>query len=235
MHLVLSGEGKTDIGLFSYENGEFIPAPMYYIIDKIIEKKLYYSVYEDTPSEITFIPKDELSKFCKGFKVFAGKKSQQGTGYFFKNAIGLSRIAKAKSKEKNDNDVIAILFRDCDGTGSSSSTLWNDKIRSMETAFEQEKIIGIPMIPNPKSEAWLICALKDNPYQHCGKIEERSGNDDSPNNLKDELKEILSKIKKKYDDINEMIKNEDIDVYKIDMPSFEYFLNKLESNFKRKG
>ena len=36
MHLVLSGEGKTDIGLFSYENGEFIPAPMYYIIDKII-------------------------------------------------------------------------------------------------------------------------------------------------------------------------------------------------------
>ena len=32
--------------------------------------------------------------------------------------------------------------------------------------FIQEEINGIPMIPNPKSEAWLICALKNNSYQH---------------------------------------------------------------------
>lgn len=230
MHLVLSGEGKTDIGLFSYENGEFIPAPMYYIIDKIIEKKLSYSVYENTPTEITFIPKDELIKICKGFKVLSGKKQGQETAYFYKNAVGLSKIAKQKCEEKDDNDVIAVLFRDCDGTGTSSSTLWTDKIKSMEIAFEQEKINGIPMIPNPKSEAWLICALKSNPYQHCEQLENRSGNDNSPNNLKDELKAILAKIQKEYNDINEMIKNEEIDIYKIKMPSFDYFLEKLESS-----
>jgi hypothetical protein len=85
------------------------------------------------------------------------------------------------------------------------------------------------MIPNPKSEAWLICALKNNPYQHCEQLENRSGNDDSPNNLKDELKTILSTIGKEYNDINTMIKNEEIDVYKIKMPSFDYFLKKLEN------
>ncbi len=231
MHLVLSGEGKTDIGLFSYENGEFIPAPMYYIIDKIIEKKLSYSVYEDTPSEITFIPKDELTKICKSFKVFSGKKQGQEMAYFYKNAVGLLKIAKEKCEEKKDNDVIAVLFRDCDGTGTSSSTLWNDKIKSMEIAFGQVGINGIPMIPNPKSEAWLICALKSSPYQNCEQLENRSGNDDSPNNLKDELKTILSTIGKEYNDINDMIKNEEIDIYKIKMPSFDYFLKKLESSF----
>lgn len=229
MHLVLSGEGKTDIGLFSYENGEFIPAPMYYIIDKIIEKKLDYSIYDITPSGITFIPKDELTKICKSFKSFTGKKQGQETAYFYKNALGLSRIAKEKCEEKGDNEVIAVLFRDCDGTGTSSSTLWNDKIKSMETAFAQEEINGIPMIPNPKSEAWLICALKNNSYQHCEQLEKRSGNDDSPNNLKDELKAILVTIGKEYNNINEMIKNEEIDIYKIKMPSFDYFLKKLES------
>ena len=230
MHLVLSGEGKTDIGLFSYENGEFIPAPMYYIIDKIIEKKLDYTIYDITPSGITFIPKDELTKICKSFKSFTGKKQGQETAYFYKNALGLSRIAKEKCEEKGDNEVIAVLFRDCDGTGTSSSTLWNDKIKSMETAFAQEEINGIPMIPNPKSEAWLICALKNNSYQHCEQLEKRSGNDDSPNNLKDELKAILVTIGKEYNNINEMIKNEEIDIYKIKMPSFDYFLKKLESS-----
>jgi len=228
MHLVLSGEGKTDIGLFSYENGKFIPAPMYYIIDKIIEKKLSYSVYENTPTEITFIPKDELTKICKSFKSFTGKKQGQETAYFYKNALGLSKIAKQKCEEKKDNDVIAILFRDSDGTGTTSSTLWNDKIKSMEIAFIQAEINGIPMIPNPKSEAWLICALKSNPYQNCEQLENRSGNDDSPHNLKDELKTILSTMGKEYNDINEMIKNESIDIYKIKMPSFDYFLEKLE-------
>lgn len=28
------------------------------------------------------------------------------------------------------------------------------------------------MVPRPKSEAWLLCALKPNPYQHCAALEE---------------------------------------------------------------
>ena len=94
-----------------------------------------------------------------------------------------------------------------------------DKI--IEQKFENE----VAIIPNPKSEAWLICALKNTPYQNCKKLENRSGNDDSPNNLKDELKSFgISN-----DEINDMIKDGKIDIDKIKMPSFQKFVNSLKN------
>ena len=30
---------------------------------------------------------------------------------------------------------------------------------------------GVPMIPKPKSEAWIICALRSNPYEGCESLE----------------------------------------------------------------
>jgi len=221
MHLVVSGEGKSDIGIGSYVDGTFIPAPMYQMIDKIIEKKIGYSIYELTPSEITFVPKPELITICKSIKFLAGKKREKETGYFYKNAIGLSKIAKNKG-----DDVIAILFRDSDGTGTSPSNLYSKKVESIESAFESEGVNGVAMIPNPKSEAWLICMLKEHEYQNCIVLETRSGNDDSPNSLKKEFGEILESKSIEYHDINEMIKNNEIDINLIDMPSFIYFKNK---------
>ena len=70
MHLVLSGEGNSDIGKLSYKREEFIPAPMYYLIDKIIETKLKYSFYELTPDLITFVPKTKLIEIQKKFISF---------------------------------------------------------------------------------------------------------------------------------------------------------------------
>lgn len=232
MHLVISGEGKTDIGVGSYVDNAFIPAPMYYIIDKITEKKLSYSIYDLTPELITFISKAELIKVCKSMKSFVGKKRGQETGIFYKNAIGLSKITKEICKAKDDEDAIAILFRDSDGTGNSPSNLYDKKIESIENAFENQSINGVAMVPNPKSEAWLICALKENQYQDCAILEKRSGNDDSPNNLKDELADILKNKNIEYNDINEMIKNGDIDIEKIDMNSYIYFKSSLERLLK---
>jgi len=224
MHLVLSGEGNSDIGKLSYTDNTFEPAPMYHLIDKLIEQKLGYSFYESTPTSITFIPKAELIKKCKSMRSFVGKNKKQETTLFYKNAKGLSQIANEVCNTKQDNDVIVILFRDSDIHSH------DNKIQSIENAFEEENVKGVGMIPKPKSEAWLICALKDNKYQNCEQLESRSGNDDSPNNLKDELKEILEKIDKEYYDINDMIKNDEIEIDKINMPSFEYFIDKLESS-----
>jgi hypothetical protein len=62
----------------------------------------------------------------------------------------------------------------------------------MLDGFEEEGFSkGVTMIPKPKSEAWLICVLKEHAYQNCQSLEDRSGNDNSPNSLKDELEEIL--------------------------------------------
>jgi hypothetical protein len=64
-------------------------------------------------------------------------------------------------------------------------------MRSMLTGFEVEHIsTGVPMIPKPKSEAWILCALRNN-YQHCAKLEDESGNDRSPNPLKQQLEDYL--------------------------------------------
>ena len=223
MHLVLSGEGNSDIGKLSYQDNSFEPAPMYCFIDKILEQKLDYSFYELTPELITFIPKPMLMQKCKSMKSFVGKNRQQETTLFYKNAKGLSLITKEISEQKKDNDALVILFRDSD------IHLHDEKIQSIENAFDEENINGVGMIPKPKSEAWLICALKDKPYETCEKLEDRSGNDDSPNNLKDELHSILENKNKSYYDINDMIINNEIDIEKIDMPSFKYFKNKLEN------
>ena len=47
MHLVLSGEGPTDLGLFSLKSCSFVPGAMYYIADKIIKDK--YFEYKNIP------------------------------------------------------------------------------------------------------------------------------------------------------------------------------------------
>ena len=223
MHLVLSGEGNSDIGKLSYQNESFEPAPMYFLIDKILGQKLNYSFFELTPDLITFIPKPMLMKKCKSMKSFVSKNKKQETTLFYKNAKGLSQIAKEVSKTKKDDDALVILFRDSDIHSHK------EKVQSIENGFEEENINGIGMIPKPKSEAWLICALKDRPYESCEKLEDRSGNDDSPNNLKDELSEILESKNKTYYDINDMIINNEIDIEKIDIPSFKYFKNRLEN------
>jgi len=226
MHLVLSGEGNSDIGKLSYSTNEFIPASMYYLIDKIIEKKFDYSFYKQTPNLITFIPKAELVKIGKKLPPYTSKKIKKGQALFLTNAIALAQVAKKRSKEIKDDDVIAILFRDSDGTNSTSKSIWEDKVESIENGFKMERFTkGVAMVPKPKSEAWLICALKNRPYQECKKLEERSGNDSSPNNLKDELKSFDIEV----ETINEMIQNDTIDIGKIDMPSFIYFVERLNS------
>jgi hypothetical protein len=225
VHLVLSGEGNSDLGLFCQYHNEFIAGSMYFIVNKIIEKKYDCSYYDVKDEMITFIPKVELTKLTKRLPPYTGKNAPKGTAYFRNNAIALAKISKKKSKELND-DVIAILFRDSDGTNSNSKGMWEDKVASIKNGFEMEKFTrGVAMIPNPKSEAWLICALKNKAYENCQRLEDRSGNDTSPNNLKDELESFgLSN-----DEINEMIQNERIDIDKIDMLSFKHFSDRLNT------
>ena len=94
-----------------------------------------------------------------------------------------------------NDKVVAVLFRDSDGTATAQRGLWTDERNSMLRGFEDEGFsCGVPMLPKPKSEAWVLCALKDNPYQGCDALEERSGNDNSPNSLKDDLKARRGKL-----------------------------------------
>jgi hypothetical protein len=123
--------------------------------------------------------------------------------------------------------VIAVLFRDADGTASGGRGVWEQKRQSMLDGFREEGFdAGVPMLPRPKSEAWLICAWKKGPYRGCEALEEKSGNDRSPNNLKNELQGLLD------DELTPEVLREKVeesfDIEKIRMPSFKAFRDRLE-------
>ena len=73
----------------------------------------------------------------------------------------------------------------------------------------------------------MICALK-NKYHNCDKLENESGNDASPNSLKKQL-EVYNLSNEQ---ICEKIENNEIDIEKIKMNSFEKFKSRLEEILK---
>jgi hypothetical protein len=223
MFLILSGEGEADIGIKDNAVG-----PMTKIVDNWIARRIGYSLID--LDFYTIIPKQQLAEQAKKIKArsMKGKRQDSETRYFYKNARALALISRQKALEIGDDiPLILVLFRDADGTASSDRGEWADKMRSMLTGFEVEQIsTGIPMIPKPKSEAWILCALRNN-YQHCAKLEDESGNDDSPNPLKQQLENRLGepgtgKL------LNDKIDAGEIDIDRMtDLPSLTAFKDRL--------
>ncbi|HTV62077.1 MAG TPA: hypothetical protein VMH30_05860 [Verrucomicrobiae bacterium] len=235
MILLLSGEGSSDIGSCqtatgTCEGADFKPGPMTLLIDKLVEPHWDYSPLN--ASSCVFISEDALTNYCRSQRMgttLPGKKKAVDTGYFFKNARGLARLAKDRSA-RDDCPVGAVLFRDSDGTVASHRSLWNDKVRSMEAGFAAEDFdLGVPMVPKPKSEAWLLCAVQANQYQNCARFEGLSGNDASPKSAKKELASALAARDYDYNDVCEMVESGEINPQQIQMPSFNYFKNRLET------
>ncbi len=236
MHLLLSGEGSSDIGACessadSCDKESFKVGPMALVIDQLVEVFLGYEFSHIDSGCATYVSESFLAANrlppTKKSVSMPGKKKPKETKYFYENARVMARYAKQKALELNDT-VIAVLFRDGDGTASAGRGEWSHKKDSMHKGFEVEVYeLGVPMIPKPKSEAWLLCAVKDNPYQGCEKLENESGNDNSANPLKDQLSASLNG-KTSTNNLNDMIRNHCIDVQKISMPSFVEFKQSLQ-------
>lgn len=234
MFFLLSGEGVTDIGAGKgaatiCEGEDFLVGPMAIVVSKVVEAKHDYSILDGACgflSEGSLAERAGELKAAKKQLRLPGKKQAKETRYFFNNARILARYAKEKANTLND-DVVAVLFRDADGTASAGRGESEDKRESMLAGFKEEEFDkGVPMIPKPKSEAWLICAWKKQPYQRCDALEERSGNDNSPNNLKDELAELLD-TEVTPQGLCEKI-DQSFDIERIKMPSFRAFRDRLE-------
>lgn len=234
MYFLLSGEGVADMGAGTgvatiCEGEDFIVGPMATIVAKLVEARHDYSILDGACgfiSEGSVAHRAEELKAVKKQLRLPGKKQAKETRYFFNNARILARFAKEQAAALDD-DVVAVLFRDSDGTASAGRGQWHDKRESMLDGFDEEGFDrGVPMIPKPKSEAWLICAWKNHPYGGCEALEERSGNDNSLNNLKDELEELLEK-EVTPDSLREKV-GESFDIDRIRMPSFKAFRDRLE-------
>ncbi len=242
MWLLLSGEGKNDIGrcepaVPECDGDQFEIGTMTVIIDKLINSLQGYELSYIECKLIHFISEQALSRLSKKIDPkrrikLAGKKRKKETIYYEKNARALAQQSQRLAAEKQDK-VIAILFRDADGTQSSNRGEWQEKWDSMQRGFELESFsYGVPMLPKPKSEAWLLCALRKSYDQHCNNIENASGNDKSKNSLKIQLDRSLNELGKTTDDIKALIEDGIIDLNKIDIPSFKVFKQRLQEVIK---
>jgi hypothetical protein len=237
MYFLLSGEGPSDIGVCARggdecEGEEFLHGPMAMVIDHIVNARHRYSPLDARccgfVSERALSARASEVKAAKKELRLPGKKRGKETRYSFNNARLLARIAGEKGREKQD-EIVAILFRDSDGTASAGRGHWAEKRQSMLDGFAEEDFHrGVPMIPKPKSEAWLLCALKKDPYQACDSLEDRSGNDHSPQSLKRELRSILGEEVPVIEAIQSLIEEGTIDLGRIAMPSFQAFRSRLE-------
>jgi hypothetical protein len=248
MIVVLSGEGVSDLGQCTNALGEcsgddYQMGAMAILLDKMIEPKMGYSL-RTVPNAYQFVSEAGLQEQLAKRKTeknkisFSGKKRDQETGYFYINAWMLGEIALTKEQALNDI-AIAVLFRDFDGTCSTKSGIWFDKHQSMINGFQRAGFPrGVPMLPKPKSEAWLICAAQKQAYQGCEKLEDLSGNDDSPNSVKNKLDSIFG-YHKSASKLCDWLEENSFDVERAQsMPSFKTFnddLNRALDNVLRGG
>lgn len=245
MILLLSGEGPSDLGSCDYPHRSgwgdvFNPGPMSILLERLLEPGLGYCVCdlarEHDPKALHFIHEAELSRRAKIAKsktiLLPGLRSPVDTLYFYRNAQILGQIGLELRFQTNDS-VLAVLFRDSDGTHSSPRTLWRDKVNSVVNGFESVEFdTGVPMIPKPKSEAWILCALKFPPYLHCDELEEASGNDNSLNSLKGQLDTVLQAVGEGVDLADRV---REVEPLKISMPSFRHFYDILREAAGRTG
>ncbi|MGI9283097.1 MAG: hypothetical protein ACR2PX_26165 [Endozoicomonas sp.] len=238
MYLLFSGEGPTDMGQSNVaqtvcEGDDFLPGPMAWFVDQWVERKLCFSHIEN--SLCGFIPKTQLveqakngpGKSKKRMGLRGKKNPSHETQYYYNNARAMAQIARKLAEDRHDT-VVSVLFRDGDGTQSAGRGEWDAKWQSMLDGFAREKYeSGIPMIPKPKSEAWLLCAVGNN-YQHCAALEEESGNDKAQNPLKAQLDEALGEPASR-ELLAERVKSRAIDIEQIvDMPSLNQFKERLD-------
>lgn len=235
MIVVLSGEGPTDLGQCgngqnTCEDDGFQIGPMAVLLDKMLESRLGYS-QQEIPGGYVYVSEGGLAQQAQSRKrgrcvSLVGKKRDQELGFFVVTAWVLANIAKEIEAGRNDQSI-AVLFRDCDGTRSAKTGLWEAKWQSMINGFDRADFSrGVPMIPKPKSEAWLLCLARLT-VEDCACFEEISGNDASPKSAKKQLEDELGEHMNREelcDWLNENWIGED---RFSSMPSFNAFRHRL--------
>lgn len=233
MKLFLSGEGPTDLGQMTPAAGGevFAPGPMAWVVDKLLEQHLGYSLldlHQAGGENVVFVHKADLTAMGKpsapGKPLLSGLKHGKGQAYHARSAQCLGLLAKAAQPP-----AVAVLFRDGDGTNSTPRQEWQDKWESVQRGFALAGFAcGVPMVPRPKSEAWLLCGLKDPPYQHCDALEDAPGNDGSPKALKTRLKTLLGHEPSAEEQAS-WVRDGRIDPQRIHTPSFAAFRQALQA------
>lgn len=243
MLFLLSGEGATDMGK-KYPHTQapvaledWYVGPMACFVNELCKQPacLGEDVFASSCEQhkVFFVDEGGLGTWAEELRTQRKRLVGLGRGCHEHVALAYALAAKAKvlSAEKHV-PVIAVFFRDGDRSASHSRDRYDNLRESMKNGFARADFAyGVAMIPNPKSEAWLLCALKNNPYQDCDALENESGNDNSPYSLKKQLEERLTVQNRSScrEHLVELIQDSIIEPLRIDMPSFKNFRTDFES------
>ncbi len=239
MKLLISGEGSSDIGTCNNAQGVcmdemFSPGPMTIWLTRFLLEWAGYDLLA-IPEAVVFVSEKTLAQDAKQstgrMQALRGKGKQVETGLYFSNTRQLGLRAKVMSRD-DDVPVMAVFFRDTDGTRSAPGQLWQAKWDSMLNGFKSVEFDrGVPMLPKPKSEVWLLCATKQGNHSH-EVLENISGNDQSPNSAKAQLDQFFGEHQSATQ-LAEWCQTNPVDWSKLmTLPSFKAFYDRLQSVVK---
>ncbi|WP_404394560.1 hypothetical protein [Pseudoalteromonas phenolica] len=225
--ILVTGEGGSDMG--GSNNGHSISSGASYnlgpmallavrLLQKIIPDWNADNIDFQSPNNwITCISGNELARQAKGVRKHRpSTKLKKG---FVEHA---NRATTMAGYAKDNGHQLAFYFHDTDKCD------FDDLHQSIMLGFNGiEGVHGIPMIPKPTSEAWLICSQKQDPYAHCTALEtELSGNDAASD--ENAPKKVLARLlgqNATTEHQYEMVAG--IDITRIDMPSYNQFKTDL--------
>lgn len=236
MRLLVSGEGPSDMGACNNaqgkcSDGDFSPGPMTIWLQRLWTALLNYDLLS-IPEAVIFVSEtalDQASKQGGGrMQRLRGKSKAAETGLHYGNAKQLGLMAKAL-ETPDGPPLMAVLFRDTDGTRSAPGQLWQTKWQSMLDGFSAAEFdFGVPMVPKPKSEAWLLCASRQGHHSHAA-LEDISGNDNAPNSAKRQLDQALDGYQSAAD-LAQWCEDHPPDWHRLNtMPSFKAFFDRFHT------
>lgn len=234
MKLLISGEGPSDLGACNNAqgqccDGDFNRGPMAVWLARLWENLISYNLL-DVSEEIVYVSEKLLAQRAKesGKRMMRlrGKKQEAETGLFFSNAQQLGLMAQQLAAD-NETPVMAVLFRDADGTRSAPGQMWQTKWKSIVDGFASVAFeFGVPMLPKPKSEAWLLGAGQTGKHSHAG-LEAISGNDVAPNSAKDQWEALMGSPQTAADEAEWCVDHPADWLNLLTMPSFKAFYERF--------
>lgn len=236
--LLVFGEGPTDLGCSrnaqAYPHGADLEiGPILRLVHRLLLRHLpewnadVFNKYQEHAIPSVMVAAAEMKSLVKhsAFK-FPSKKTKPGYLIHSKRAAVLGTLAQ--QADQRTHAEIAIYFHDTDGTNSEPHSPL-DLEHAVNEGFRASGFAekGVAMIPQPTSEAWLICHCKPNSYQHCTLLETQlSGNDRSPlRSPKQMLGNYLNKPAYHRGDLMTVVDNIELD--RLDMPTFNRFRHAL--------
>ena len=229
--LLVFGEGPTDMGCshnaqpYAHDD-DLEVGPMLRLAHRLLLRHLpdwnsdLFDIQQEHAIPSVLVAAAEMTAQVKnGPKKFPSKKTKSGYLIHSKRAAVLGQLAQ--QADSPTTAQLAIYFHDTDGTNSEPHNP-QELVQAVNEGFRASGFAkqGIAMIPQPTSEAWLICSCKPDAYQHCSLLETQlSGNDRSPERApKQVLGQHLGNTDYHRGDLWQVVNAINLD--RMDMPTF---------------